>query len=159
MSDQSSKKNHDGGIEARVRRLEDLEAIRQLKHLYADRVDGMVRNSDADTAPLLALFTEDALADFGPHGSCEGHAAIHAFFARMPDLASFMMHHLANPILDVDGDRATARWYLHVASVMRGAGPGVQAMFGRYEDEYVRTPEGWKIRRSRFIQEGPAGGG
>ena len=47
-------------LEARIRRLEDIEALKQLKARYCDRCDD---NYDADG--IAQLFTEDAVWDGG----------------------------------------------------------------------------------------------
>lgn len=160
MSTSADKSNNEHAIEARLRRLEDLEAIRRLKHEYADLVDATVASpGEASVARLLDIFAEDAVADYGAFGTIEGRAALGAFFAKMTEQSTFMMHYVANPIIDVDGDRATARWYVHAAVARQAGGPAVQSIFGRYEDEYVRTPAGWKIQRTRFLSDQPSAGG
>ena len=58
-------------LERRVRALEDIEAIKQLKYRYADACD---RGYDADA--LADLFTEDAVWDGGLFGRYEGREAI-----------------------------------------------------------------------------------
>jgi hypothetical protein len=54
-------------LERRVRALEDIEAIKQLKYRYADACD---RGYDANA--LADLFTEDAVWDGGLFGRYEG---------------------------------------------------------------------------------------
>ena len=45
----------------------------------------------------------------------------------------------------LDGDRATARCYLHAQHVNQSGGQYIVA--GRYDDDVVRTPAGWRIQR------------
>ena len=61
-------------LERRIRRLEDLEAIKQLKARYAAYCDA---NYDADA--LADLFTSDAVWDGGMLGRSEGREAIRQF--------------------------------------------------------------------------------
>lgn len=57
--------------------------------------------------------------------------------------------HLAfNEVIDIDGDRASARNYLLVLRMTDGK-PSV-SLTGYYEDELVRTPEGWRFA-SRLV--------
>ena len=65
-------------LDRRIRRLEDLEAIKQLKARYAALCDA---NYDADG--LAALFTADAVWDGGQLGKSEGREAIRQFFPRI----------------------------------------------------------------------------
>lgn len=124
-----------------VRRLADIEAIRQLKHVYCGLCDD---NYDAD--PLAALFTEDAVWDGGPIGRHEGREAIRRFFLGSSKRVPFALHLVTNPIIEVDGDTATGRWYLWEPLVYAMPG-GNEAwwMSARYDDRYRRTAEGWKF--------------
>jgi ketosteroid isomerase-like protein len=49
-----------------------------------------------------------------------------------------------------DEVHGTAALVLHVAKT--GGGGTYVDLVGEYEDEYVRTPEGWKFRRRRLVQ-------
>ncbi len=55
-----------------------------------------------------------------------------------------------NPLIEVDGDRATGRWYIFEPVSFVEGGPGWLA--GRYEDQYVRVNGQWKYERLRFLQ-------
>ena len=56
-------------------------------------------------------------------------------------------HRMSNFAIDVDGDRATVRSYVHAVLMVTAADPSnwVDAI-GHYEDVFVRTAEGWRIR-------------
>src|SRR5262245_20458271 len=105
-------------LAARVRALEDVEAIRALKARYAELVDARYRRNDvrpaAEVAELAdaiaALFAEDAVWDGGALGVCEGRAAIRARMAE-PTLR-FSRHYFVSPQIALDGDRARASWEL-----------------------------------------------
>lgn len=129
-------------IEGRLRRLEDVEAIKRLKAqycLYCD--DG--HNADG----VASLFVENGVWDGGElRGRHEGREAIREFFATVPSRAySFSMHNVLNPIITVDGDQAHGTWYLFMAATRR---EGNQAILnaGRYEDDYVRIEGEWKYQ-------------
>ena len=128
-------------IEYRLRVLEDLEEIRKLKARYAA---ACYDNYNADA--IAALFTEDAVWDGGALGTADGRTAIHKFFSRATEFFPFAIHNVINPIIDVDGDRATAQWYLLQPATMA---KGNQAVWlaAVYHDEYVRLDGRWMINR------------
>jgi ketosteroid isomerase-like protein len=128
-------------IEERLRVLEDLEEIRKLKARYAAACDD---NYNADD--IAALFAEDASWDGGALGKADGRAAIHRFFSRAAEFFPFAIHNVMNPIIDVDGDRATGQWYLLQPATMA---KGNQAVWlaAVYHDEYVRSAGRWMFKR------------
>lgn len=79
----------------------------------------------------------------------EGHAAIRQalsdFFASM----DYVVQMNGPALIDVDGDHATARSPVHEGGKVAGKDEGF-AYFGFYEDEIVRTPQGWKFARRVF---------
>ena len=64
----------DSDLEARIRRLEDIEAIKQEKSRYVYCLD--VRDWDG----VLDHYTEDAKVDFGDLGHYEGREEMVKFF-------------------------------------------------------------------------------
>jgi hypothetical protein len=124
-------------LESRVQRLEDIEALRDLKYRYATFCDD---GYDADR--LAPLFTADAVWDGGTLGRFVGRDAIHAFFLQCSKIVPFAIHQVTNPILDVDGDRATGRWYLWEPLVFTAGNRGLW-MAARYDDRYRRERGAW----------------
>ena len=131
-------------LDRRIRRLEDLEAIKQLKARYAALCDA---NYDADG--LAALFTADAVWDGGQLGKSEGREAIRQFFRGSSRRISFAIHNILSPIIEVDGDTATGSWYLFQACTYTD---GNQAVWGAatYHDRYVREGATWKFQHVRI---------
>ena len=130
-------------LEARVRRLEDLESIRKLKYVYCNLCD--------DGYPpdaLAALFTEDAVWDGGLLGKAEGNAQIRRFFAACSKTVSFAVHHVINPILEVEGDTATGLWLLWQPVVFARADRAAW-LVARYHDRYVRVGAEWRFAHVR----------
>ena len=127
----------DGDLERRIRRLEDLEAIRDLKYRYSTYCD-----DGYDAALLAPLFTEDAVWDGGVLGRFAGREAIRKFFEQCSKIVPFAIHQVTNPILGVDGDRATGRWYLWEPIVFASGNRGLW-MAARYDDRYRRERGGW----------------
>ena len=126
-------------IEARIQRLEDIEALKQLKARYAAHCD-----DDYNADELAPLFTEDAVWDGGAMGRFEGRAAIREFFNASDQIVPFAIHHVTNPIHEITGDRATGHWYLWQPCTFA---EGNQALWmaGRYDDVYRREGGVWRF--------------
>jgi hypothetical protein len=58
-------------------------------------------------------------------------------------------HLMINPVIAASGRGATARTYLVVIGEQ---GPNHVQRFGGYEDEFVRTPDGWRIKRRTHVR-------
>jgi uncharacterized protein (TIGR02246 family) len=144
-------------VGARVRRLEDLEQIRQLFIDYKHVLDGK------DFSGYASLFADDgefvAIA-----GSARGRTAIEAMVAAMPgtDLLGAKVgddfHLVLNPQIQLDSDdpdraRAQSTW----AYVVKGDdGEPVLAKLGHYDDELVREAGQWRFRRREAPMDIPA---
>ena len=126
-------------LEARVRRIEDIEAIRRLKHLYASYCD-----DGYDVDRLAELFLETAVWDGGMLGRFEGIEAIRRFFQSCSKAVPFAIHQMTNEVLDVDGDRGTGRWYLWEPLVF-AKGDRAMWLAGRYDDVYRRVNGTWRF--------------
>ena len=132
-------------LEQRITRLEDIEAIKQLKARYCEICDDM-HNPDRVTS----VFVEDAIWESPDFGKAEGHAAIRELFRKFQNLFSFSQHNIMNPIIEVNGDRATGVWYI--------MGPWTYAesddekwLALRYDDDYVKINGEWKYRHLRVV--------
>jgi hypothetical protein len=132
-------------LKAAVGELRDLEAIRSLKARYCHLVDG--RRWDE----LAELWTDDAVCDYGFFGRYEGpEEIVRRFFGELVDsVSSFMVHMVHNPLIELDGDRATGRWYLTAQTTIQPANQAVWVM-GFYDDEFRRVDGTWKIRSLAF---------
>ena len=142
-------------LEKMVQRLTDIEDIKQLKARYAAACD-----DDYNVEKLSPLFTEDAVWDGGILGYADGHAAICEFFANSANLVPFAVHQISNPLIEIDGDKATGEWYLWQPMVFQGEALWLSAV---YNDEYVRQDGAWRyqnlklnIRMLTPYEEGPA---
>lgn len=141
-------------ISARLRALEDLEAIRRLKARYAELVDARygrkgVRPPEevARTADqIAALFSDDAVWDGGALGVCTGRAAIRERMAE-PTL-SFSRHYFVSPQIEVTGDRARATWELLAPCTSKDG--KAMWMAGTEDDEYVRVGDAWLHARMKL---------
>ena len=136
-------------IEAVIRELADLEAIRNLARRYAHCV------WQRDALGAADLFTEDAVMDTGDRAALVGRATILETYLQMFD-ASVFRPFVHNHVIDLDGDRATGTCYLDLHAIIDGK--RMRGM-GYYEDVYVRTADGWKFQRRslNMLEYGEAG--
>jgi hypothetical protein len=95
---------------------------------------------------LDTVFLPDATSRLGTPTVQDGLAAIVDYCRTALAPLALSQHIVANHEVDVDGDEATHRCYLHAQHVTAGeAGNFIVA--GRYEDRLVRTTSGWRIAR------------
>ncbi len=132
-------------LEQRITRLEDIEAIKQLKARYCEICDDM-HNPDR----VASVFAEDAIWESPDFGKAEGHVAIRDLFQKFQNMFSFSQHNIMNPIIEVNGDRATGVWYI--------MGPWTYAenddekwLALRYDDDYVKVNGEWKYQHLRVV--------
>ena len=123
-------------LERRVQVLEDIEAIKKLKALYCLYCDD---NFNADA--LVGLFATDAVWEGDDLGRHQGHEAIRSFYKAIVRRLTFAIHYVANPVIQVQGDRAHGTWYL----LEPGTIENNQAIWimGRYTDDYIKVDGRW----------------
>ena len=132
-------------VEERIQILEDIESIKKLKASYCYWADAGIAGDGSKMDALVAHFTDDEpWADFGPFGLHKGKEAVSAFFKDVVvSTLSYSAHMVCNPIIEVEGSRATGRWYVDVPCTLRGADRAVWLQ-ARYEEEYVKEGGEWK---------------
>jgi hypothetical protein len=128
----------------RVRRLADLDEIRTLKSLYCRWVDSGYEAAGDDPARLADLFTEDGVWEV----SAEPARGREEIRERAAASRRFKLHLAANPIIELSGDRATGAWHVLVPSTASDG--GAVWLAGTYDDDFVRTDEGWRFARVTF---------
>jgi hypothetical protein len=137
----------ESGQEARLRRLEDLEEIRQLFVDYGYLLDL------GDYAAYAQLFAEDGELLLGPLGRAKGRQEIESMMARVGGAGS--LHLITSPIVTLDGDLAVARVMWTVINRAEDGTPFV-GMVGHHEDELVREAGRWRFRRRGGFVEIPS---
>jgi hypothetical protein len=130
-------------LEKRITRLEDIEAIKQLKVRYSHICDDM-HNPDA----IASVFAEDGVWESADFGTATGHAEIRALFSNFRDLFTFSQHNMTNPLIEVNGDRATGVWYIMGPWTLT-EGNQETWMALRYDDDYVKIDGEWKYKHLR----------
>ncbi|MDQ0380488.1 nuclear transport factor 2 family protein [Amycolatopsis thermophila] len=120
-------------LEARIRRLEDVHEIGQLRARYCQYLD------DGRWDQLADLFTEEGR--FVGLSTASGRAELRTFFAglqRGPLTAWW--HFSANETVTVDGDVASGETWLYQPCVVEGE---AHVAAGRYTDSLVRQDGRW----------------
>jgi hypothetical protein len=158
----------DGGdLEARIRVLEDREAIRDLVaayHRWCDGgwgrlADGLVAAQPGGSRPthdgdrVAELFVEDgvyrAVHDGPPsdhYPAAYGREEIRRLVNSWQPMP-WAIHYSTNPVIRVDGDRATGEF----KGLMRLSLDGFYPLHVVYRGEFVRTPVGWRIARFEWL--------
>jgi len=137
----------DGALEARLRRLEDIEDIRRLLRQIArgtDRFDG---------ALLAASIDADAVLDMGGAAPMSGAAFVAAL--KPPEAPRpGRMHILANEQIDVAGDAASSETYiLSCQDVLVDGVRKTRLRAGRYLDRFARHDGAWKLSARTLVDE------
>ena len=122
-------------LEVRVRRLEDLHELQQLRARYCQLLD------DGKWAALADLFTEDGA--FVGLSTARGRPGLIEFFSGLQagELSAWW-HFSSNETLELDGDRATGQTWLYQPCVIAGE---AHVAAGRYADIMVRGDD-WRWR-------------
>lgn len=84
-----------------------------------------------------------------------GRAAIRAAWEQAMHGFAFVGFFVQPGVLTLDRDRASGRVFTN--ELLVGTGGARRLSVGRYEDDYVRTSNGWRfaIRRFSILQETP----
>ena len=121
----------------------DKEAIEHIKYRYLRALDTKDWEGLADT------LTDDVTGDYG--------GRLH--FTNRTDLVDYMRssvgpgviteHRVTHPEITVDGDQASAVWYLQDRVIVAEFNFMLIGA-GFYRDSYRRTPQGWKISATGY---------
>lgn len=123
--------------------LVERQHIIDLLYRYGSSLD------DRDWARLATCFTPDAIALYGAElGQQDGYAAIERACRSALEPLDSSQHLISNHEIEIDGDTARARCYLHAQHTKKGTPGGDNFTVGAtYLDELVRTPQGWRIKK------------
>ena len=134
-------------LEERLRRIEDYQAIVDLKGRYCNACDGGWDRPSHDVGAMADLFTSDAVWDGRPGlPLAQGRDTILAMMAKFREQLPFIIHHIMNPVIDIDGDSASGNWH---AIIHYRRSHGASTSFAIYDETYVRTDSGWRIQSLR----------
>ncbi len=82
-----------------------------------------------------------------------GHAAIIAAGQAVTSKLDYIVQLNSPALIKVEGDRATAQSMIRECGKYAGKQVALEVL-GRYEDELVRTVEGWRFARRSFFLSG-----
>jgi len=137
-------------FEARLQRLEDLQAITQLFIDYGRYLDA------GDFSSYAKLFAADGEVLLGPMGRATGPEAIQALMEeKLAAHVGESYHLISRHMITLEGDRAHSSTMWTVFHRSESGGP-VATMLGRHEDELCRTSEGWRFLKRRGFVDLPS---
>ena len=134
---------------------QDYIDIRALASLYAYGLDSGAENG---TGSVYAnIFTEDA--EFHGPPATPGGAPFNAAgreelrkFAIPGRGTAYVRHFMTNHLIEPSPEGARGKVYLLVIDIGREDKPTSVNMGGHYEDIYVKTAEGWRIKSRNFFR-------
>ena len=136
---------------------QDYIDIQQLVSSYPYGLDGNTDNG----ATYASLFAPGAV--FG-RPRTEGRDNLAALANTQPRGANYVRHFITNHVIEPAPGGAIGREYAVIIDIGENGKPGGIALGGRYDDEYVKTPQGWKFKTRTFtpsrvdVQPPPAAG-
>lgn len=146
-----------GSVEDRLQVLEDVEAIKRLKAMYAHAADGKYTadhqqrpQSELDHFARIQadLFTEDAIWDGRPQW--EYSVGRETFFeVARHSVWSMATHYFIMPHIVVDGDAAHGSWYLWQTGTLLETNRSM-IMSAVTTDEYRKVEGNWLIAKTVF---------
>lgn len=132
-------------LDQRLRSIEDELALQRLINLYQKTGDAF------DWAGWSQCFCEDAVFvnQFGVH---HGRGEIHDLCKRrFGKVFQVFQHVIVNVLLDISGDTATGTANLIFVGMREAAEKSDYFLGGgRYEWQFVRLAEGWRIKHGRL---------
>src|SRR5262245_55194462 len=135
----------------------DYIEIQQLVSSYPYGLDG---NTD-DGESYANLFAPSGV--FG-RPRTEGHANLAALANTQPRGAKYVRHFITNHVIEAAPGGAIGKEYAVIIDIGENGNPSGIALGGRYDDEDVKTPQGWKFKTRTFtpsrvdVQPPPAAG-
>jgi hypothetical protein len=119
---------------------EDYMEIHQLYSFYARDVDPGSKRSAS------WMFADDGVANMGGR-KYSGRKELDAFYADVPKRQSAGIRHFNSTYVIVgtaDGARGSS--YMMQVERRKEGGPVEVTMFGKYEDRFVKTRDGWRFK-------------
>lgn len=130
-------------MDARLRRLSDEIEINRLIAAYSHAVMRL------DAAGSAAVYTEDGVLSAFDGPDVVGREKIEWMLGKVYAPLRFLSQNCGSVVIDVQGDRARASSTVSEFVQYKDKDP-LSCCFGNYDDELVRTSEGWRFTRRRF---------
>jgi len=140
-----------------IRELKDRVDILETMYAYCRHADQL--NGDA----MADLFVEDCASNFfagRADSELRGREALRSFLRGALAVTVSGSHHIANAELIFETpDRVTLHCYMYSWQRFQGFPSTADChRWGRYENQFVRTAEGWRLSRLRLLSAGEYGG-
>jgi len=133
-------------LEARIRKLEDIEEIKNLQAKYAYTIDTEQMERIPD------LFADNFVAEYDVLGTYKTGPELVEFLKAAAERLPMMRHQMLTPYIEVNGDKATGTWYLFGPfTAVTTHGEVANWIQGKYENEYMRVGGKWKFSHLRFM--------
>ena len=124
----------------------DYLQIEQLVASYGHALDSGFGKGDNGDA-YASLYTRDGLA----FTNTKGYDALAALAREQPRGPNYVRHYLTHHVIEPSPEGATGKAYLAVIDIGEHGKPSTVFLGGHYEDTYVRTPDGWRIKTRNLL--------
>jgi hypothetical protein len=123
--------------------MSDIDEIKRLKYSYLRALDTKHWDEFAGT------LTEDITGDYGDRLHFTNRSELVDYMRSSLGAGVITEHRVTHPEITVDGDEATATWYLQDRVIVAEFNfMLIGAAF--YHDRYRRTDDGWKISATGY---------
>lgn len=123
-------------------------------------VEGYHRGIDLGPEDASWVFSDDAVFEYTAGGvsgaTVSGKEALEAFYGDLRK-TNTSRHLVTNVVISPSPEGATGSLYMTTLDRTDDA-PVTVTAFGLYEDVYVKTSEGWRIKHRVYTQQMPAAG-
>lgn len=132
----------------RMLSLEEISDRLEIQQLLIDYSTAIDQRRFDDLDRVFTLFTPDAYIDYRVMGGIDGrYPAVKAWLAQVLPNFPVYAHMLGNLDVRISGDTASSRTICFNPMVLPGDDKQVMFCGLWYDDEFVRTPEGWRMTR------------
>jgi ketosteroid isomerase-like protein len=133
--------NRHVSLEERIKRVIDVEEIRSLMSKYCHGID------KKDEATFMSIWADDSVYEL-PRGQTAGIEGIRQLVHKVWREVPKCHHHITNPLIEINGDRATA---MTDVIYYRQTDDGVlQLLSGTYSFKFASVAGEWKTTYLKF---------
>jgi hypothetical protein len=125
----------------------DYLEIQQLVARYSYAVD----MHGGDGSAYAALFTPDATFGTQAKGTAQ-LAELAAKTNKDRSGPAYTRHFVTNVVIKPSAEGATGRSYLVAIDISENGKPTTMLHGGHYDDVYVKTPQGWRVKSRTYIR-------
>jgi ketosteroid isomerase-like protein len=130
-------------LQKRIRILEDIEAIRNLKAKYCRRNDKKQWDEIGD------CFAKDALLEVPPVVRCQGREEIAKFLAESMS-SVIVVHQVHHSEIEVTSETTAKGLWGEYDQIIDGRSNATSVAYGYYVEEYIKEDGQWRIKYERI---------